>query len=270
MVPSRIKMVPTQNIEDDAALLRYEQKMLAEGYEGVMVRDPAQPYKFGRSYPKDGTLLKVKRFVDFEAEVIGVYEQMHNGNEATTNLLGRTERSSRADGKTGMGVLGGLQLRALNGPWAGTEFRCGTGFDAEQRSVACGVARRRILAHRPERARCQDQGPRSRGEGQASLPGLPRLARGLRPMSYPSIFEIERAQERADSLVVSTLNSTIANIDAMNFGQARERLEYLLRILPHDHGAQTFRPLFEVKLAEVMGIEPNIHDADMVAGAEPY
>jgi DNA ligase-1 len=131
----RCRMVANHFCQDEATLTAYEQTALAEGYEGVMVRAPAQPYKFGRSYPKDGTLLKVKRFVDFEAEVVGVYEMMHNGNEATTNLLGRTERSSAAAGKTGLGVLGGLVLRAQNGPWAGTEFRCGTGFDAEQRAL---------------------------------------------------------------------------------------------------------------------------------------
>lgn len=126
-------MVPSLTIDDEAGLTDYERRALTVGYEGVMVRAPQAPYKFGRSTPKDGTLLKVKRFVDFEATVIGVYEMQHNGNAACTNLLGRTERSSAAAGKTGMNVLGGLVLRAENGPWAGVEFRCGTGFDAAQR-----------------------------------------------------------------------------------------------------------------------------------------
>jgi hypothetical protein len=73
-----------------------------------MLRDPNGPYKFGRSTRKEGYLLKLKRFCDSEAEVIGVVELMHNGNEAKTNALGRTERSTRKAGKTGMGVLGAL------------------------------------------------------------------------------------------------------------------------------------------------------------------
>jgi DNA ligase-1 len=99
----------------------------------VILRDPAGLYKFGRS-GKTGPLLKLKRFIDFEAEVIGVYEEMHNANVATKNELGRTSRSSAKAGKIGKGTLGGLILRAINGPAAGVEFRCGTGFDAAARA----------------------------------------------------------------------------------------------------------------------------------------
>lgn len=131
--PERLKLVPSYPCGDAAGLEAIEQAHLAEGHEGVIVRDPAGDYKFGRSYPKDGRLLKVKRYIDFEAEVVGVYERMHNANEATTNLLGRTERSTAKDGMRPMGDLGGLVLRAINGPCEGVEFRCGTGFNAEQR-----------------------------------------------------------------------------------------------------------------------------------------
>lgn len=113
----------------------FEADTVAQGYEGVILRDPAGTYKFGRSYPKDGKLLKLKRFVDFEARVVGVYEEQHNGNEAVRNALGRTERSTKKEGKTGKGTLGGLVLVAVNGPCEGIEFRCGTGFNAAQRAA---------------------------------------------------------------------------------------------------------------------------------------
>lgn len=109
-----------------------EASCIAAGHEGVIVRTLDAPYKFGRS-GKAGPLLKVKRFVDFEAEVIGVYEEMRNDNEATTNALGRTERSSHQENKVGKDTLGGLELRAINGPWEGSEFKCGTGFTAAAR-----------------------------------------------------------------------------------------------------------------------------------------
>ena len=138
----RIKLVPSVVLPNVAALEAFEAEALAAGHEGVILRDPNARYKFGRS-GKTGPLLKVKRFIDFEAEVIGVYEEMHNANEAKTNALGRTERSSHAAGKVGKGTLGGLVLRAINGPSEGIEFRCGTGFDAAQRlalwSEAFGV-----------------------------------------------------------------------------------------------------------------------------------
>jgi len=50
---------------------------------------------------------------------------MHNGNEATTNALGHTERSSHRENKIGRGDLGALVLRTQDG----LEFTCGTGFD---------------------------------------------------------------------------------------------------------------------------------------------
>lgn len=128
-----ITLVPQRRVDIPADVDAYEADLLAAGHEGAILRDLAAPYKFGRS-GKKGPLLKVKRFEDFEAEVIGVYEEMHNANEAQTNALGRTERSTAKDGLVGKGTLGGLVLRGLNGPYEGVEFRCGTGFDAAMRS----------------------------------------------------------------------------------------------------------------------------------------
>jgi DNA ligase-1 len=108
----------------------YEAKCLADGYEGVMIRDPHGLYKFGRATAKGGELLKIKRFVDDEAVVVGVEELMHNENEAKTNALGRTERSTAKAGLRGAGTLGKLIVRRPDG----VEFGIGTGFTALQRS----------------------------------------------------------------------------------------------------------------------------------------
>lgn len=110
-----------------------EQMLLRQGYEGGIIRIPGSLYKFGRS-GKRGPLLKLKQYIDYEAVVIGAVEELHNGNEATVNALGRTERSSHQANKTGKGTLGALIVRALNGPHEGQEFRVGTGFDAAQRA----------------------------------------------------------------------------------------------------------------------------------------
>lgn len=110
--------------EDD--LLSYEQSMLTEGYEGLILRAPHGKYKYGRSTAKEGLLLKLKRFEDSEAEIIGFEEQMFNGNEATVNELGRTKRSSHKAGKIGKNTLGALVVRDLT---SGVEFNVGTGMD---------------------------------------------------------------------------------------------------------------------------------------------
>lgn len=94
---------PIQNLE---ALLEYEREALEAGYEGVMLRSIDGPYKCGRSTRKEGYLLKLKRFEDAEAIIVGYVELMHNENEATKDNTGRTKRSSAKAGKTAGGTLG--------------------------------------------------------------------------------------------------------------------------------------------------------------------
>ena len=106
-------------------VLDYEAECLEDGYEGLILRDPDAPYKTGRSTVKEGYLLKLKRFCDAEAVVIGFEERMENQNEATVNELGRTKRSSHKAGKVGRGDLGALVCRTAEG----IEFSIGTGLD---------------------------------------------------------------------------------------------------------------------------------------------
>jgi len=137
-----LQTVPHTLIQDEKALLEKEQEFLAAGYEGGMLRSLDGPYKFGRSTDKEGYLLKLKRFCDAEAIVVGVFEQEHNANEATLDELGYTKHSTHQAGKIGMGVLGGLIVQGIGstqGPtgngseYAGMEFSIGTGFNADQR-----------------------------------------------------------------------------------------------------------------------------------------
>ncbi len=123
-------------LTNSAQLEEFEEKMIESGYEGAMIRDPHGPYKQGRSTVKEGYLLKLKRYQDSDAEIIGTYELMHNGNEAMTNALGRTERSSHKENKTGLDSLGGFELRDIH---SGVEFRCGTGLTAADREQMWGM-----------------------------------------------------------------------------------------------------------------------------------
>jgi DNA ligase-1 len=127
---TRIARLEQKLVHDIESLNEFEAKALEAGHEGVILRHPKSPYKFGRSTAKEGYLLKVKRFVDGEAEIIGFEEEMFNGNEATTNELGRTARSSHKSGLIGKGTLGALQVKDAK---TAVEFSIGTGFTAEQR-----------------------------------------------------------------------------------------------------------------------------------------
>ena len=130
-LPGAVQIVEHVELRNPSALDDYEAKCLAFGYEGVMLRSLDGPYKFNRSTLREGYLLKVKRFTDIEAEVIGFEERMTNTNEAKTNELGRTHRSSAKAGLVPMNTLGALTVKAKE---FDKPFSVGTGFTDAQRA----------------------------------------------------------------------------------------------------------------------------------------
>ena len=119
--------------ENMGDMLNYEVDCLDAGYEGIMYRRPEGHYKFGRSTEREGILIKVKQFSDSEARVVGVEYLKHNLNAATTNALGRTERSSHAAGKMeDSSQVGALVVEGI-GEFEGVQFSIGTGFSEAQR-----------------------------------------------------------------------------------------------------------------------------------------
>jgi DNA ligase-1 len=157
---NNLRVVEHVKIHNAEQLAAYEAQCLAEGFEGVMVRDPEGSYKHGRSTTREGGLLKIKQFVDEEAVVIDLIERMHNENEATLDVFGRTERSTHKEGKRPAGDIGALRCRTTDG----AEFQIGTGFTAEERIVMWNkraelIGRLVTFKHQPD--------PGGRLEGQA-------------------------------------------------------------------------------------------------------
>lgn len=124
----------------------YEKSVLDAGYEGVMLRHPSAPYKQGRSSTREGYLLKLKRFCDAEAEIIGFEERMHNANEATRDERGYTKRSSHQENQVGTESLGAFVVRGI-GEFEGVEFKIGTGLDESNR-LAYWVCKDDLLGKR--------------------------------------------------------------------------------------------------------------------------
>ena len=92
-----------------------------QGFEGTIIRNPRSFYKAGRS-TKEGQLWRVKPWADFEIMVTGITEGQMNGNEAKTNSLGRTERSSAKVGMVPNGQVGSIQgtlLKDFHDPISG-------------------------------------------------------------------------------------------------------------------------------------------------------
>jgi len=126
----RIKKLAQHYVSNLGTLLELEQAYLNEGYEGLILRHPDGQYKHGRSTEKQGWMLKLKRFTDAEAEIIGFEELLSNKNEAKKDALGHTERSSHKENMVPMNTLGALLVRNIE---TGVEFSIGTGFTASDR-----------------------------------------------------------------------------------------------------------------------------------------
>jgi DNA ligase-1 len=127
IISTFVELVLPITINNEEQLLEYERKCLDEGYEGVMLRDPKGPYKFGRSTVREGWLLKVKRFEDSEAVVIGFEELMTNDNPQEVDELGYAKRATKKENLVPAGTLGSFRVRDLK---TSQEFSVGSGMDA--------------------------------------------------------------------------------------------------------------------------------------------
>jgi DNA ligase-1 len=108
-------IVPWKLVHNEEELLAFEKECLERGAEGIIIRDPQGMYKQGRSTVKEGGLLRLKRFADEEAVVVGVIEGKSNQNEAKTNELGHTERSTHQENMIPNGEVGTLLCQIGNG-----------------------------------------------------------------------------------------------------------------------------------------------------------
>jgi DNA ligase-1 len=107
-----------------AEIMNLEMLALDAGYEGLIIRHPTAPYKWGRSTLREGYMLKVKRFSQSEARILGFYELMHNDNEAIVDPRGLTKRGSSQGNKRPAGTLGGFEVEDIHHGW---KFNIGSG-----------------------------------------------------------------------------------------------------------------------------------------------
>lgn len=125
-LPFSINLLTPVLVRTMDELLELESQCLEHGFEGVMIRQPDGKYKCGRSTLKEQILLKLKRFLDAEARVIGFEEKMHNDNKQEKDEFGLSKRSSKKDGLQPANTLGSLIVEDLN---SGVKFGIGSGFD---------------------------------------------------------------------------------------------------------------------------------------------
>lgn len=118
----RIKFVTPYRCDNKETVLEVLERYLNKGYEGLMMRYPESPYKFGRSTDKEGYLLKLKKFFDDEGFLVEVIEKMINNNPKETNELGYAKRSSKKENLEPSGTAGAMILK-----WKGVDIKCGFG-----------------------------------------------------------------------------------------------------------------------------------------------
>ena len=127
----RVKVLEQIQLTSLKEIYDYETKSVEEGYEGIMLRRPDAPYKFGRATAKSVDLMKVKREEDAEATVVEIYPAYENMNEAYTNELGHTDRTTHAENKVAKDMVGGFVLSK-----EGQTFKCSAGkFTHEEREA---------------------------------------------------------------------------------------------------------------------------------------
>ena len=129
----RMDHVPHRLVHNVAQLADYEEYCLDLGYEGVMLRDPDGPYKHGRSTLREGYLMKLKRFTDGEAVVIGLEEGMVNHNELQRDELGRAKRSKDSSGLVPSGMVGTILAR--DPVWGELRIAPGTMTHGDRRQI---------------------------------------------------------------------------------------------------------------------------------------
>lgn len=136
-------------IKDEAEALAFIEESVELGFEGAIFRDPNAMHKSGRATASKNDFWRFKPVSDKDAIVTGYEEALENQNEAKTNSLGRTERSSHQENLVGKGMVGTvLAIDVLTGK----PIRLGPGSMKHDERIAeweAYVAAGRVTLGRP-------------------------------------------------------------------------------------------------------------------------
>ena len=131
-VPNCI-LVPQMLVHSAEEAIEITSKLIANGYEGGMLKKTDGLYKFGRSTLRSGECNKIKGFVDADAIIIGMEEMETNTNALGISALGYAKRSSAKAGMVKAGTMGKLLCRDPTGQWKDFAIGGGPGLTAQLR-----------------------------------------------------------------------------------------------------------------------------------------
>lgn len=133
-----IEILSQQWCHKTADVEAHEQSVVTAGYEGLILRRPNGLYKYGKSTLKEGYLLKLKRYAQDEAVVVGVRPWQRNDNDPDFNAIGYTHRSQTKAGKVNLPLLGALVVMGVYNDMQIT-FNIGTGFTPPEREYLWSI-----------------------------------------------------------------------------------------------------------------------------------
>lgn len=108
-----VRLVPLYIVDNVERLRALHAENVEKGYEGTILRSLSGHHKNGKSTVNEGLYLRIKDFEDAEALVVGIIEGEENLNEAQTNELGHTFRTSHKANKVPNGMVGALQCKKV-------------------------------------------------------------------------------------------------------------------------------------------------------------
>lgn len=121
--PIKVEVPEIYYCENTNQLNKFYAEALGNNYEGVILRKLGGKHKDGRCTAKEGTYLRMKPTGDSEGIVVRLEEAYENQNEAKTNDLGHTERSTHQENMVPKGMVGALWLKLPDN----TEVKVGAG-----------------------------------------------------------------------------------------------------------------------------------------------
>lgn len=85
------------DVDCESRVTKLFEMSLDDGVEGLILRNPKSSYKFGRGTVKEGIIFKVKPFVTFDAQIVGVVQstEVNEDAEKKINELGRSVTSKK-------------------------------------------------------------------------------------------------------------------------------------------------------------------------------
>jgi hypothetical protein len=108
--PERVKAIPWRIVKSDAELEAYSEEVVADGYEGLVLRDPSAQYKQGRSTDAEQSFLRYCGWLRSEAIILEIHEGTVNNNESVVNELGYKRKATVKANCVGSGRPGSFTV----------------------------------------------------------------------------------------------------------------------------------------------------------------